>query len=88
MNDAPRPGLANTVPHATDHPTLRCVCAACCEARAAEVRRRLEEQRRERSRDAAAERELVPVLFQLRGLRRAMPGTQQAIAKRYGRGGR
>jgi hypothetical protein len=85
MNDDAPDGLRRDLPP-VPHATLRCTCATCIAARQAEVRRRIEERRREEQREAsAAVLELRPVLF---SLRRAMPGTPQAIAKRYGRGGR
>jgi hypothetical protein len=86
MNDDDAPdGLRRDLP-AVPHATLRCTCSTCIAERQAEVRRRIEEQRRERQRDAtAAVTELRPVLF---SLRKAQPGTLPAIAKRYGRGAR
>lgn len=81
MSETPPP-----VTHATDHPTLRCVCSTCCEARAAEVRRRLEEQRRERRLSdliMSEERAGRGVVFARLGKTKPMPGTVQAIAKRY-----
>jgi hypothetical protein len=64
-----------------------CICNPCCAARAAEVRRRIEEARRE---DRAG-RELAyleamsgPVYGRL-GLAKAQPGTVRAINRAYGR---
>jgi hypothetical protein len=79
----PRPGLANTVPHA-----LNCLCRDCCAARAAEVRRRLEEQRRERRLSDLVMAEEVAgrgVVFARLG--KPMPGTVTAINARYGKVG-
>jgi hypothetical protein len=85
MNDDAPDGLRRDLP-AVPHATLRCTCARCIAERQAEVRRRIEERRREQQRDAsAAVLELRPVLF---SLRKAQPGTVDAIARRYGRGGR
>jgi hypothetical protein len=65
-----------------------CLCNPCCSARAAEVRRRTEEARREERRG----RELAfleaiggPVYARLGTPKRPMPGTVAAINKRYGR---
>lgn len=72
QNDAPPP--------VTHH--LRCTCNACCEVRAAEVRRRLEEQRREGRRHELALLEDAAgrgVVF--KPLKRAQPGTQPALRK-------
>ena len=80
MNDGTRPGLANTVPH-----HLSCICQRCCEARAAEVRRRLEEQRREKRRADAAyieEHAGRGLVFSL--AKKPMPGSVVRLAKRYG----
>lgn len=85
MNDDVPDGLRRDLP-AVPHATLRCTCASCIAERQAEVRRRIEERRREGQREAAAAvLELRPVLF---SLRKAQPGTLPAIAKRYARGGR
>lgn len=76
MNDAP------PVPH-----SIRCTCATCVAARQAEVRRRLEEQRRERRLSDLVMLEEVAwrgVVFARLGRPKPMPGTLQAIAKRYG----
>lgn len=82
MNETPPP----PVTHATEHPTLRCICATCCAARAAEVRRRLEEQRRERRLSDLVmleEHAGRGVVFARLGKPKPMPGTAPAIAKRY-----
>ena len=78
MNDDAPDGLRRDLP-AVQHATLRCTCARCIAERQAEVRRRMEEQRRERQRDAsAAVLELRPVLF---SIRKAQPGTLPALLK-------
>jgi hypothetical protein len=85
MNDDAPDGLRRDLP-SVPHATLRCVCRECVAARQAEVRRRIEDRRREEQRDvSAAVLELRPVLF---SLRKAQPGTVDAIVRRYGRGGR
>ena len=80
-NDDAPDGLRRDLPP-VPHATLRCTCAMCISARQAEVRRRIEDRRREEQRDAsAAVLELRPVLF---SLRKAMPGSVARITKRYG----
>lgn len=81
MNDAPPP----PVPH-----HLSCICQRCIAERQAEVRRRLEEQRRERRLSdliMAEERAGRGVVFARLGKPKPMPGTIQAIAARYGKVG-
>jgi hypothetical protein len=77
--------MSTTSPPPVVH-SLRCTCNACCAVRAAEVRRRLEDARREER----AGRELAhleamsgPVYARL-GLAKAQPGTRAAIVRRYG----
>jgi hypothetical protein len=84
MNDDAPDGLRRDLP-AVQH-AANCICEPCRFARQAEVRRRIEERRREDQREAAAAvLELRPVLF---SIRKAQPGTLPAIARRYGRGAR
>lgn len=71
-----RPGLANAVPHAAN-----CLCRVCCEARAAEVRRRLEEQRREGRRHELALLEDAAGRGIVFKPRKAQPGTRPALKK-------
>lgn len=70
------------VPHAK----LRCTCAACIAERQAEMRRRLEEARREdaRGRELACLEAMGGVVYARMGSPKPQPGTLQAIAKRYG----
>lgn len=71
------------VPHAT----LRCTCADCIAARQAEVRRRIEEARREeqRGRELAVLEAMGGPVYSRLGLAKASPGSLRAIARRYGR---
>lgn len=76
MNAAPKPP---PVVH-----SLRCACNRCCEERAAEVRRRIEDARREeRAGREAAHLEAMPVAK----VRRPSPGSRAALVRRYGRVG-
>lgn len=60
------------------HPA-NCVCDSCCAARAAEVRRRLEDVRREQKRVAdLASVELAPMAWKPK---KAQPGTLPALVK-------
>lgn len=86
MNDDAPDAFRKDLP-AVQH-SLRCTCQPCCHARAAEVRRRLEEQRREKARTAVIMSEEYAgrgVVFARLGKPKPMPGTLLAIAKRYGR---
>ncbi len=78
------PGPPPTPP-VTHH--LSCICARCCEERAAEVRRRLEEARREerRGREMAHLEAMGGVVYARMGMPKPMPGTVRAINARYGR---
>ncbi len=66
---------------------INCTCALCCAARAAEVRRRLEEARREdrRGRELAHLEAMGGVVYARLGMPRPQPGTLAAIRRRYGR---
>lgn len=70
------------VPHASDHPTLRCTCASCIDARRDELRRRLEEKRRDqRIADMAHLEDLAGRGLVFKPLKRPQPGTQPALRK-------
>lgn len=62
--------------------SIRCTCAACISARQAEVRRRLEEQRREgRRHELALLEDAAGRGSVFKPLKRAQPGTQPALRK-------
>jgi hypothetical protein len=63
--------------------SLRCVCAACCDARRDEARARKEELAGRYS--AFLEHTMGPVYARLGTPRKPMPGTVAAINARYGR---
>jgi hypothetical protein len=66
---------------------VNCTCARCREERAAEVRRRLEEARREdmRGRELAHLEALSGPVYARLGIAKApQPGTRAAIVRRYG----
>jgi hypothetical protein len=86
MNDDAPDGIRRDLPP-VQH-SIRCTCEPCCFARAAEVRRRLEERRREQRRTAMVMAEEYAgrgVVFARLGKPKPMPGTIQRIAARYGR---
>ena len=65
-----------------------CLCGKCISERQAEMRRRLEEARREdaRGRELAFLESLGGPVFSRLGMpKKAQPGTTRAIARRYGR---
>jgi hypothetical protein len=78
--------MNNTTPPAVVH-ACNCICARCREERAAEVRRRLEEARREdlRGRELAHLEAMSGPVYARLGLAKAQPGTRAAIVRRYGR---
>ena len=65
------------------HHELRCTCDRCCSSRAAEVRRRIEDARREegRGRELAYLEALGGVVYARLGSPKPQPGTLRALAK-------